>query len=109
LILLINPDLPANSPWGPSKRLPPLGLMYVAAALEKGGFNVKIFDNYVFKKPVEYIRLLAEKLSPEIVGISCNSLTYKNCVEIAKAVKKANPESKVVVGGPHPTYMPETL
>ena len=109
LILLINPNLPANSPWGPSKLLPPLGLMYIAAALEKGGYDVKIFDNYLFKKPVEHIKLLAEKLSPEIIGISCNSVTYRNCVKIARAVKEAVPESKVVVGGPHPTYLPETL
>jgi len=109
LILLINPDLPANSPWGPSKLLPPQGLMYIAAALEKGGYNVKIFDNYLFKKPVEHIKLLAEKLSPEMIGINCNSVTYRNCVKIARAVKEAVPESKVVVGGPHPTYLPETL
>ncbi|MCS7114296.1 MAG: B12-binding domain-containing radical SAM protein [Candidatus Bathyarchaeota archaeon] len=108
VILLINPNLP-ESPWGPSRMLPPLGLTYVAAALEKHGFEVKIFDNYLFKKPLNHIELLVKKLNPEIIGISCNSINYKDCVEIARAAKGAAPESKVVVGGPHPTCMPESV
>ena len=109
MILLINPHLPAESPWGLSKMLPPLGLTYIAAALEKQGFEVKIFDNYLFRKPIDYVKFLVKKLNPEITGISCNSVTYKNSIEIARVVKEAVPESKVVVGGPHPTYMPESM
>lgn len=109
MILLINPHLPAESPWGLSKMLPPLGLTYIAAALEKQGFEVKIFDNYLLGKPIDHIKVLVKKLNPEITGISCNSVTYKNCIQIARAVKEAVPESKVVVGGPHPTYMPESM
>jgi radical SAM superfamily enzyme YgiQ (UPF0313 family) len=109
MILLINPHLPAESPWGLSKMLPPLGLTYIAAALEKEGFEVKILDNYLFKKSISHLKFLIEKFNPEITGISCNSVTYKNCIEIARAVKEAVPKSKVVVGGPHPTYMPESM
>ena len=108
-ILLINPHLPVGSPWGLSKMLPPLGLMYIAAVLEKHGFDVKIFDNYLFNKPVNHIKLLVREFRPRIVGISCNSVTYRNCLEIAEAVKEVSPETWVIVGGPHPTYMPETL
>lgn len=108
MILLINPDLP-ESPWGPSRMLPPLGLTYIAAVLEKQGFEVKIFDNYLFKKPIDHIKLLVKKLNPKMIGIGCNSINYKSCIEIAKAVKEAAPESKVVVGGPHPTCMPESV
>jgi radical SAM superfamily enzyme YgiQ (UPF0313 family) len=109
MILLINPHLPAESPWGLSKMLPPLGLTYIAAALEKEGFEVKILDNYLFKKPISHLKFLVKKFNPEMTGISCNSVTYKNCIEIARAVKEAVPKSKVVVGGPHPTYMPESM
>lgn len=108
-ILLVNPDVPASSPWGLSKMLPPLGLAYIAAALEKAGFEVEVFDNYALKKNAGFLKLLVEKHRPEIVGISCNSVTYRQCVEMARVVKETDSSCKVVVGGPHPSYMPETM
>jgi anaerobic magnesium-protoporphyrin IX monomethyl ester cyclase len=90
-------------------RLPPLGLAYVAAVLEKNGFQVEIYDNYLLERPIEEVKSEIKKRSPEIVGITCNSLSYERSVEMAKAVKEASPSSHVVVGGPHASYMPQTL
>ncbi|MEM2799029.1 MAG: radical SAM protein [Candidatus Bathyarchaeia archaeon] len=109
MVLLINPDLPPSSPWGLSKTLPPLGLMYIGAVLERDGFHVKILDNYMLNKPVNKVKDFVSDLDPEIVGISCNSVNYEQAVKIAKAVKEASPKSVVVMGGPHATCMPETL
>lgn len=109
MILLINPDSPPESPWGFSRRLPPLGLTYIASTLEKAGFQVNIYDNCLMRKSVNEIKNEVKKLSPEIVGISCNSVNYKKCVEISKAVKDVVPECKVIVGGPHPTYVPGSV
>lgn len=100
---------PADSPWIQSRKFPPLGLAYVAAALETGGFQVQVIDNYNLQKPFEQVKLEIQRLSPEIVGITCGSVTYKRCIETAKAVKETLPSCKVVVGGWHPTYMPESL
>lgn len=90
-------------------KLPPLGLAYVAAALEKNDFHVEILDNYLLERPIEEVKLEVRKRAPEIVGITCSSLTYARCVETAKAVKEAYPSCRVVVGGPHPSYMPQTM
>lgn len=109
MILLVNPDLPPGSPWGRSRMLPPLGLLYIAAVLEKGGFEVEIFNNYLLNKPIDEIKSKVSHLNPEIIGISCNSVNYGRCVEIARAARHAAPKSVVVVGGPHATCMPETL
>jgi len=100
---------PLNSPWGVSGRLPPLGLAYVAAALEKADFQVEILDNYHIKKPIEDVKLEIKRLEPEIVGITCGSVTYRRCIETAKAVKEVLPSCKIVVGGWQPSYMPESL
>ena len=100
---------PLKSPWGMAGRLPPLGLAYVAAALEKAGFQIEIFDNYLLEKSIEEVKVEIKKRAPEIVGITCSSLTYERCVETAKAVKDALSSCKVVVGGPHPSYMPQTM
>ncbi len=84
-------------------------MAYVAAVLEKGGFQVEIYDNYLLERPIEEVKSEIKKRSPEIVGITCNSLSYERCVELAKAVKEAVPSCRVVVGGPHASYMPQTL
>jgi anaerobic magnesium-protoporphyrin IX monomethyl ester cyclase len=109
VILLMTPAPPIKSPWGVPKVLPPLGLAYVAAALEKGGFQVQMLDNYQLRKSIDYVKLEIKKLKPEIVGINCSSVTYERCIETAKAVKEVLPSCKVVVGGWHPTYMPESM
>jgi anaerobic magnesium-protoporphyrin IX monomethyl ester cyclase len=100
---------PPHSPWGLSGRLPPLGLAYVGAALEKADFQVQILDNYNLRKPIEEVKKEVLRLEPEIVGITCGSVTYRPCIETAKAVKEALPSCKIVVGGWQPTYMPESL
>ena len=100
---------PEKSPWGMAGKLPPLGLAYVAAVLEKNGFSVEIYDNYLLERPIEEVKAEIRKRQPKIVGITCSSLTYTRCIETAKAVKEVCPTCKVVVGGPHPSYMPETM
>lgn len=109
MILLLTPAPPLKSPWGMAGKLPPLGLAYVAAALEKNGHQVEIFDNYLLQRPIQEVKSELKKRAPEIVGITCNSLNYERCLEMAKAVKEALPSCKVVVGGPHPSYMPQTI
>ena len=109
MILLMTTAPPLKSPWGEAGRLPPLGLAYVAAVLEEGGFKVEIYDNYLLERGIDEVKSEIEKRSPEIVGLTCNSLSYGRVLEMAKAVKEASPQSRVVVGGPHASYMPQTL
>lgn len=109
MILLMTTAPPEKSPWGMAGKLPPLGLAYVAAVLEKSGYPVEIYDNYLLERPIEEVKVEIKKRQPEIVGITCSSLTYNRCIETAKAVKEACPTCKVVVGGPHSSYMPETM
>ena len=109
LILLMTTAPPEKSPWGMAGKLPPLGLAYVAAVMEKSGFSVEIYDNYLLERSIEQVKDEVRKRQPEIAGITCSSLTYTRCIEMAKAVKEVCPTCKVVVGGPHPSYMPETM
>jgi anaerobic magnesium-protoporphyrin IX monomethyl ester cyclase len=109
LIFLMTVAPSASSPWGLPMRLPPLGLAYVAAALEKGGFQVEVLDNYLLKKPIDDVKQVVRRLNPEIVGMTCSSVTYQRCVETAEAVKEVLPSCRVVVGGWHPSYVPDSM
>lgn len=109
MILLMTTAPPENGAWYLGKRLPPIGLMYVAAALEKAGFEVQMLDNYLMKKPLNEVKQLVLNLKPEIVGITVGSATYHRCVETAKAIKEVLPSCRIVVGGWHASYMPDSL
>ncbi|MGD0406000.1 MAG: radical SAM protein [Candidatus Bathyarchaeia archaeon] len=109
MILLMTTAPPENGVWYLGKRLPPIGLMYVAAALEKAGFQVQMLDNYLMKKSTSEIKQLVTDLNPQIVGITCGSATYPRCIETARAIKEALPNCKIVVGGWHASYMPDSL
>ncbi len=109
MIFLMTTAPPENSPWGVPMRLPPLGLSYVAGALEKAGFKVEMLDNYLLEKSLEDVKQMVSRVNPEIVGITCSSASYQRCTEAARAVKEAVPSCKVVVGGWHPSYMPDSM
>jgi anaerobic magnesium-protoporphyrin IX monomethyl ester cyclase len=100
---------PEKGPWIHGRRFLPIGLAYVAAALEKSDFQVDILDNYLLEKSIGEVKLEVKRLNPEIVGITCSSATYSRCIETAKAIKEALPFCKIVVGGWHPSYEPESM
>ncbi len=108
-ILLMTTAPPENGAWILGKRLPPIGLMYVAAALEKEGFEVQMLDNYLMKKTLLEVKQLIQKIKPQIVGITCGSATYPRCIETARAIKEVEPNCRIIVGGWHASYMPDSL
>jgi anaerobic magnesium-protoporphyrin IX monomethyl ester cyclase len=108
LILLMTTIPPTDSPWGVPARLPPLGLSYVAGALEKAGFEVQMLDNYQLRSTLEFVKTEVAKRKPDIVGITCGSVTYRRAVEMAKAIKEVSPSTKIVFGGWHASYLPDS-
>ncbi len=119
-VLLVNPPqifFPGSD--APAGNLP-LGLMYIAAVLEKVGIGVEILDTFMtepsFLKHGEVtevgmsekrIREEIRKRKPDIVGIS-NPFTCQseNAVKVADIAKDIDPSILTVVGGPHTTVVP---
>jgi anaerobic magnesium-protoporphyrin IX monomethyl ester cyclase len=108
-VLLMTTAPPEKDTWYHGKRLPPIGLMYIASALEKAGYNVQMLDNYLQNKSIEEVKTLVATFAPSLIGITCGSATYKRCVETAAAIKEAKPDCAIVVGGWHASYLPDTL
>lgn len=84
---------------------PPLGLLYIAAVLESGGHKVKILDGG--KHPEINVIKEIENFKPDIVGLSSMTFLWERCKTIAKEIKENFPDIFVLVGGPHPTVLPE--
>lgn len=88
--------------------LPPLGLMYIAAYLQKhSSHEIKMLDCQVEQLTKEQIRLRIMQESPDVVGITAMTFTFIDVLELAKIVKTINSHIKVVLGGPHINVFPE--
>lgn len=85
--------------------LPPLGLLYLAAELEKADFNVKIFDSQLYDWSAKQVAWHCTNLKADIVGVYCNTSNYQHAVELAKEIK-INSNVPIIFGGPHVTIMP---
>tara|TARA_Y100000310_G_scaffold313180_1_gene361218 strand:- start:1947 stop:3179 length:1233 start_codon:yes stop_codon:yes gene_type:complete len=97
-ISLINPPHP-NASYDRCDT--PLGLAYIASYLEGHGYNVSISD-FTGGYPWDIEEA-------DIYGISVYAPTIDVSRSIAEKCREKNPESRIVVGGAHPTMMPESI
>jgi len=118
--LLIVPPM-RYYPMNPRSLMPPLGLLYVAAAARARGCSVTVIDAAAegFDRRVAWdadteicgldldeIARRARGLEPRVVGISClYSITYPVVRELARRLRRELPRAAIVLGGPHPTYL----
>jgi len=100
-ISLVNPG------FGQIFRLPPLGLTYIAAVLREAGHVVNIIDTN-FVKTWKQLETELRRVEPDAIGLSCMKATINDALNIAKLVKD-NLKCPVILGGPHPTIMPESV
>lgn len=82
-------------------RLPPLGILSLAAYLEERGISVDIIDCNVER----FMTFRARDY--DLVGFSINIANIENSVALIKTVSKMYPKIPLVVGGPLPTISPE--
>jgi len=104
-ILLIAPPLLAR--FTSVSTLPPLGLASIAAVLEKNGFETRIIDVSAEEASENDIITEVGNYRPDIIGISSTTPAYPFAKGIMKRIKEEFPENLVVIGGVHPTFMPE--
>lgn len=122
-ILLIEPPVTRPSDFG-AKRVrigivPPLGLAYLAAVLEKNNYEVKIYDCLIEgrlegepykEKFLRYglsddeIKKEIKNFSPDIVGVSCLfSAKEMDLLNVCRFAKEVDENIITVAGGAHPT------
>ncbi len=96
-VLLLRPA-PRNQRFGlgPFFQIEPLGLEYVAAALESDGHAVTLRD-LRHAPPIERVVSAAR---PEVVGVACmHALEIDDAVEVIRRVRRVSPGAFVIVGG----------
>ncbi|PIU66340.1 MAG: hypothetical protein COS84_05885, partial [Armatimonadetes bacterium CG07_land_8_20_14_0_80_40_9] len=111
----------------------PLGLAYLAAVLKKNDYEVKIYEvdgakrggDINFSEEYRRLELYVQGLQsdehpvwqeikdellfykPDVVGISSMTTKFGSVLRVARVCKEVIPDCRVVLGGPHPTILPE--
>lgn len=114
-VLLVFPPLSMKERYdknvaGVGGYLPPLGLCYMAAVLERIGHEVRIIDCPVNNYSTDDVVQEISRFEPNWVGLSAITSLIERTTELAKEIRKNFPKIKILVGGSHATVMPdETL
>jgi len=94
-VLLVYPNSPTHYV------VPPIGLGYLATALRKSGFEVKILDGIKEKLNTEKLEKKVNEWKPDVIGIqvfSCDAHTVK---EYVSKIREIDRNILVIVGGAH--------
>jgi len=81
--------------------LPPLGLAYVAAVLEKNKYQVEIVDALVENYSWNKLKKKFTEEKPDVVGITALTENRFEVFKTAEIAKNSLPNSTIVLGGPH--------
>lgn len=88
--------------------MPPIGLAYLAAAVDSNGHSSQIIDanqgDISSGEIVDYV-----KQDPDIIGITANILTIKIAVFYAEVLKRVYPKAQILFGGPQVSVMGQML
>ena len=84
---------------------PTVGLAYLAAVLEKSGFEVAVLDCPALHMTYQNIQAQISRLKPDIVGVTSVTATYSSALKVAHLTKEAYAQALVVFGGPHVTIV----
>ena len=87
----------------------PMGLAYLAAVLEKNGYEVTVIDCPALEVNLKQLKTKLTSIDPDIVGITSMTPTIQSALLSASAAKEACPDAIVVLGGPHATFMDEQV
>ncbi len=106
-VVLVNPRATYVNEIA-QKCYPPASLLYLAAALENAGFGVAVIDANAFGLTDDKVAAEIASARPFLVGFSVYSEILPQIRGLCRLARKAAPQAKIVLGGPHATAIPET-
>ena len=101
-VILINPRATYYNEIA-QKCYPPMHLLYLAAALRENGFEPEVLDANAARMTDEQIADRVRESKPAAVGLSLYSDILRQVRDITQMVRRASPDTKIVLGGPHVT------
>lgn len=90
-----------------SGHVPPMGLLYVASAIEKSRHEVIFLDAALEGMSYEQAAIAALEHKPDVVGFQAMTFTLRDNLFVARKIKKRAPRVITIFGGAHPTIYPK--
>lgn len=83
---------------------PPMGLLYIAAYLEKKGISVRLIDPHPERLSLKDVLKEIKKEKPMVIGISSMTPGIRTAVRLAEAIRKNFGKKLYIgIGGIHPS------
>jgi anaerobic magnesium-protoporphyrin IX monomethyl ester cyclase len=111
-LLLINPSISKSSQIELLTKFIytsfPTSIGFLAGYLrEHNGFTPEIIDEHIRPLSDEQLKEALDRMDVGIVGMSCMTLTISRGFELARKIKEMAPDTIVIMGGIHPTVLPD--
>ena len=82
-----------------------IGLAYLAAVLEENDYEVTVIDCPASEIDLEKLKIKLATVQPNLIGITSMTPTIQSAIESANVAKEVCPDSTIIFGGPHTTFM----
>ena len=111
-MLLLNPSFSRKEKLGIFERYVPIsvpiGLGFLIGYLYQQGKSVQFFDEQISPFTEEKLDEYVKKMSkPYIIGLCCFTASFARGLELSKMIKNKYPDTVIIMGGIHPTVLPE--
>jgi len=110
-ILLTTPPVTLEERYGKlswaANTLPSLGILYLASVLRKDGYQVSVIDASSLGLSQKDLIENIVALQPKYLGISATTLSISHAAALSDEIKKTLTDTKIIIGGPHLTAIPE--
>lgn len=105
-ILLISPPTDSAIKRVVGTTGPPLSLAYLASMV-RDEHDVEIIDSIAEELTFDDVKKRMKKFDADVVGITATTSMIPDAYKAAEIAKEVNENVKVVVGGPHVTFLPD--
>jgi len=101
--LLVPPSGYVAQRWKEGTSMPPLGILTIAAVLERRGYTVRVTASDVLRLTDRQILTEIADFDAAVVGLTTTSENRFDAFRLARKIKHRFPRKLVVFGGPHAT------
>ena len=111
-VLLVNPSLNRKrlgSYWRFTTAVPPTGLAYLGAVLERDGFEVRIYDQHAVYGTNDDLMEIIKEWGPKAVGFSCLTFVMETVEDASRRIRAKFPNVRILAGNIHATYFPKEM
>lgn len=93
--------------WSKGISMPPLGILYIAAVLEKAGIDVEVVPADILQLSWRQIARKIEMDKADIIGVTSTTENRFQSFKLLQLARQANPQAITILGGPHASMAAE--